>query len=432
MSQATIEQITSGAMPFAQPDAATERRACRSCGAPLVRNFLDLGSTPLANAYLSDAERAEAEPRYPLHVKVCEACLLVQLAHDVSPQVLFSDYAYFSSYSDSWVRHAADFAAMATRRFQLGGTSQVVEVASNDGYLLKHFKALRIPVLGIEPAANVAQTAIAAGISTEIRFFGEETARDLAGRGLQADLIVGNNVFAHVPDLNDFVEGLAVLVKPEGVISLEFPHLLQLIQGVQFDTIYHEHFSYFSLIAVERVMAAHGLRVFDVKELPTHGGSLRVFACRASAGRPTEDTVSSLRRREEAAGLFNIETYDRFAESVERCRRSVLGFVAEVRKAGKSIVGYGAAAKGNTLLNYCGLGADDIDYVVDRSPHKQGRLLPGSHIPVHDPIRIAQTRPDYLLILPWNLKKEIMGQMVGVRQWGGRFVVPVPEIVVLD
>lgn len=417
----------------AQPvDDSTVRTSCRACGAPLTRSFLDLGNTPLANAYLSDADLTRPEPTYPLHVKVCDSCLLVQLSTDVSPRVLFSDYAYFSSYSDSWVRHAADFAAMAARRFKLDGDSQVVEIASNDGYLLKHFKALRIPVLGIEPAANVAEAAIALGIPTETVFFNQETAEDLVARGIKADLIVGNNVFAHVPTLNDFVAGLKTLLKPDGVISLEFPHLLRLMLGIQFDTIYHEHFSYFSFLAVERILAAHGLRAFDVKELPTHGGSLRVFACHRESRRATEEGVGAVRRSEAEAGLNRIETYDHFADRVEHCRRSLLDFVGEARGNGQSIVGYGAAAKGNTLLNYCGLGAADIDYVVDRSPHKQGRFLPGSHIPIRDPQHIAETRPEYLLILPWNLKREIMSQTGGLRQWGGKFVIPVPEVAVLD
>jgi SAM-dependent methyltransferase len=413
-------------------EAASERATCRACDAPLHRSFLDLGNTPLANAYLTTADLATNEPTYPLHVKLCESCLLAQLSTDVSPRVLFSDYAYFSSYSDSWVRHAADFAGMAVRRFRLDGSSQVVEIASNDGYLLKHFKALRIPVLGIEPAANIAQAAIALGVPTEIRFFGRDTARELAGRGTKADLIVGNNVFAHVPELNDFVAGLQILLKPEGVVSLEFPHLLRLMLGVQFDTIYHEHFSYFSFHAVERILAAHGLRVFDVKELATHGGSLRVFACHNGATRGTEDSVSALRRVEQAAGLTRMDTYEHFAARVDHCRKSLIAFIQDAKRSGKSIVAYGAAAKGNTLLNYCGLGAAEIDYVVDRSPHKQGRFLPGSRIPICDPQHIVETQPDYLLILPWNLKKEIMTQTARLREWGGRFVIPVPEVVVLD
>jgi SAM-dependent methyltransferase len=412
--------------------ASSHRTTCRACGAALQRSFLDLGTTPLANSYLSGADLARPEPKFPLHVMLCEGCLLAQLSTDVSPQALFSDYAYFSSFSESWVRHAADFAAMAARRFKLNASSQVVEIASNDGYLLKHFKALRVPVLGIEPAANIAQAAILAGIPTEIRFFGRQTASELAGRGTKADLIVGNNVFAHVPELNDFVGGFPILLKPDGVVSLEFPHLLRLMLGVQFDTIYHEHFSYFSFLAAERVLAAHGLRVFDVKELPTHGGSLRVFACHRDSARPTEDSVGALRRAEQTAGLAKLETYEHFADRVEHCRSSVLGFVTEAKRAGKSIAGYGAAAKGNTLLNYCGLTAGEIDYVVDRSPHKQGRFLPGSKIPVCDPQRIAETRPDYLMILPWNLKKEIMNQTAGLREWGGKFVIPVPEVSVVS
>ncbi len=411
---------------------ATERTTCRACEAPLRRSFLDLGRTPLANGYLDAADLAAREPAYPLHVKLCESCLLAQLSTDVSPRALFSDYAYFSSYSDSWVRHAADFAGMAVRRFGLNATSRVVEIASNDGYLLKHFKALRVPVLGIEPAANIARTAIALGIPTEIRFFGRDTAQELSARGMKADLIVGNNVLAHVPELNDFVSGLPILLKPEGVISLEFPHLHRLMLGVQFDTIYHEHYSYFSFHAVERILAAHGLRVFGIKELPTHGGSLRVYACHTGSKRRSEESVAALRRSEKAAGLMQMETYDHFATRVEHCRTSLTAFVRDAKRRGRSIVGYGAAAKGNTLLNYCGLSSAEIDYVVDRSPHKQGRFLPGSRIPIRDPRHIAKTQPDYLLILPWNLKKEIMAQTGGLRDWGGKFVIPVPEVAVLD
>ena len=414
------------------PESPPGRTTCRACDAPLRRSVLDLGDTPLANGYLSAADLTGNEPTYPLHVKLCESCLLAQLSVDVSPRVLFSDYAYFSSYSDSWVRHAADFAGNAVRRFGLDGSSMVVEIASNDGYLLKHFKALRVPVLGIEPASNIARTAIAHGVPTEIRFFGRDTALDLSARGIKADLVVGNNVLAHVPDLNDFVAGLQILLKREGAISLEFPHLLRLMLGVQFDTIYHEHFSYFSFHAVERILAAHGLRVFDVKELSTHGGSLRVYACHADSARPAEESVATLRRSEQAAGLTRMETYDHFAARVEHCRRRVIDFVRDAKRRGKSIVGYGAAAKGNTLLNYCGLGTAEIDYVVDRNPHKQDRFLPGSHIPIRDPRRIAETQPDYLLILPWNLKKEIMNQTSGLRDWGGKFVIPVPDVAVLD
>lgn len=435
MSQiGTVQEMPPAAAPLptdAQVETAAERSTCRACGSPLRRSFLDLGTTPLANAYLSDADLARPEPKYRLHVMLCEGCLLAQLSTDVSPKVLFSDYAYFSSFSDSWVRHAADFAAMAARRFKLGPSSQVVEIASNDGYLLKHFKALRIPVLGIEPAANIARAAIAAGIPTEIRFFGRESAAELAARGIKADLIVGNNVFAHVPELNDFIAGFPILLKPDGVVSLEFPHLLRLMLGVQFDTIYHEHFSYFSFIAAEHALAAHGLRVFDVKELPTHGGSLRLFVCHRDSARPTESTVGALRRAEQAAGLTRLDTYEHFADRVEHCRSTLLSFVGEAKRAGKSIVGYGAAAKGNTLLNYCGLTAAEIDYVVDRSPHKQGRYLPGSHIPIRDPQLIAETQPDYLMILPWNLKNEIISQTAGLRQWGGKFVIPVPEATVI-
>lgn len=430
--QSSLPPVERAERPELDQASASERTTCRACGSPLRRSFLDLGTTPLANGYLNAIELAAREPAYPLHVKLCESCLLAQLSVDVSPRVLFSDYAYFSSYSESWVRHAADFAGAAVRRFGLDGTSRVVEIASNDGYLLKHFKALRIPVLGIEPAANIALTAIAQGIPTEIRFFGRDTAHELSGRDMKADLIVGNNVLAHVPELNDFVSGLQILLKRDGVVSLEFPHLLRLMLGVQFDTIYHEHFSYFSFHAVERILAAHGLRVFDVKELPTHGGSLRVYACHAASARRSEDSVADLRRSEQTAGLTRLETYEHFAARVEHCRKTLTAFVQDAKKSGKSIVGYGAAAKGNTLLNYCGLDATEIDYVVDRNPHKQGKFLPGSHIPIRDPRCIAETQPDYLMILPWNLKREIMSQISGLRDWGGKFVIPVPEVAVLD
>ncbi len=413
----------------------TAARTCRACGAPLTRTFVDLGQTPLANSYpagsSAEPDLAGPEATFPLHARVCESCLLVQLDAVARPDEIFSDYAYFSSYSDSWVEHAREFTRVAGARFGLGPRSQVVEVASNDGYLLRHFAAAGVPVLGIEPAANVAKVAEASGVPTEVRFFGVDTARDLRGRGVVADLLVANNVLAHVPDLNDFVAGMTVLLADEGVLSIEFPHLLRLIEGVQFDTIYHEHFSYISLLSLEPLLARHGLRVFDVEELPTHGGSLRVFACHADATRPEEASVAALRGSERAFGIDRMETYSGFDEKVQHTRRALRRFLDEARASGRTVVAYGAAAKGNTLLNSSGVTADDIAYVVDRSPHKQGRYLPGSRLPIRTPDDVDATRPDYLLVLAWNLLDEIMAQMGHVRDWGCRFVVPIPELRIL-
>ncbi|HVF75634.1 MAG TPA: class I SAM-dependent methyltransferase [Acidimicrobiales bacterium] len=408
--------------------------ACRSCGAELQRTFVDLGTTPLANSYLEASQLDGPEPRYPLHARVCESCLLVQVEDVVPPEEIFSDYAYASSYSASWVEHARRFAHHAIERFGLGPSSLVVEVASNDGYLLQHFRDEGIPILGVEPAANLAAVAVEAGIPTEVRFFGAETAADLVARGQQADLVVGNNVLAHVPDLNDFVSGIATLLGPDGVVSIEVPHLLRLIEDVQFDTIYHEHFSYFSLYAAERAFERHGLRIFDVEQLPTHGGSLRLSGCHAAHSRHDGSGLEGVRKAEHDAGLDCIDGYDGFAPRVEHCRRSVLQFLEGARAEGKRVVAYGAAAKGNTLLNFCGVTADAgvIDYVVDRSPHKQGRFLPGSRLPIEDPSRVAETKPDYLLILPWNLREEIVGQMKQITTWGGRFATPVPEVRVFS
>ena len=408
------------------------RLACRSCGAELRHTFVDLGETPLANAYLSASDLKKPEPRYPLHARVCDTCFLVQVESAVPAEEIFGDYAYFSSYAESWVEHARRFAHAAIERFDLGRDSLVVEVASNDGYLLKHFVDAGVPDLGVEPAANVAEVAVAAGVPTEVRFFGEGFARELLGRQRSADLLVGNNVLAHVPDLNDFVAGLALLLKPAGVLAMEFPHLLRLIEEVQFDTIYHEHFSYFSFLAVERVFARHGLEVFDVERLSTHGGSLRVFARRSDGvPRPTTSAVDSLRADERAARLDRLEGYAGFAERVEAVKTGLLGFLKTAKSEGRAVVAYGAAAKGNTLLNTCAVDAGLIAYVVDRSPHKQGRYLPGSHLPIHPPERIFETRPASVRILPWNLRDEIVGAMAGIRGWGGRFVVAVPKIEVI-
>jgi SAM-dependent methyltransferase len=403
---------------------------CRGCGKPLTTTFVDLGQTPLANSYLASPEEAAAEPRFPLHAWVCDACLLVQLAEFATPEEIFGDYAYFSSYSTTWLEHVRRFAEASMAGARLGAGSLVVEVASNDGYLLKEFQRLGVPVLGIEPARNVAEVAVAAGVPTVAEFFGRELAESLVADGTRADLIVANNVLAHVPDLNGFVSGMAVLLAPGGTISIEFPHLLELIGGVQFDTIYHEHFSYLSLVALEPVLTRHGLRLLDVEQLPTHGGSLRLSVVADDDPRPEAEGARRVRAAEEAAGLHDLATYAAFAERVERCCTSLRRFLADARARGEQVAAYGAAAKGNTLLNTCGVADGDIQYVVDRSPHKQGRLLPGTHLPIHTPDHVFETRPDWLLVLPWNLLDEVMEQMAGVRAWGCRFVTPIPEITV--
>lgn len=405
---------------------------CRFCATPLQHSFCNLGMSPLSNAYLDAAQLSAKESFYPLHAYVCEKCLLVQLEEFESPEAIFSDYAYFSSYSESWLKHAEDYAVAMTQRLGLGPANRVIEIASNDGYLLQYFKQRGIPVLGIEPAANVARIAEEKGIPTRVQFHGKATAQRLVDEGIAADLLLGNNVLAHVPDLNDFVAGMKRLLKADGVITMEFPHLLRLMQENQFDTIYHEHFSYFSLLMVERLFAHHGLRLFDVAELPTHGGSLRIFACHAECVKPPDSgKVAQLIAAERAAGLDRIAAYATFAEQVRETKRQLLEFLIGAKRAGKSVVAYGAAAKGNTLLNYCGIREDFIDYVVDRSPHKQGRFLPGTHLPILAPERVAETKPDYLLILPWNIRTEVMQQMAHIREWGGRFVVPIPHAQVL-
>ncbi|BAF89476.1 putative NDP-hexose 3-C-methyltransferase protein [Azorhizobium caulinodans ORS 571] len=404
---------------------------CRFCNTPLSLSFVDLGSTPLANSYVP-LDRADApEPSYPLRASVCGECRLVQADAFVPAEDIFSHYAYFSSFSDSWVAHARRFAHMAMDRFGIGAQSLVVEVASNDGYLLRHFVEAGVPVLGIEPAANVAEAARVVGVRTEAVFFGAATGDDIKAREGGADLVVANNVLAHVPDINDFVEGFARVLKPEGVISIEFPHLLRLIEDVQFDTVYHEHFYYLSLLAVEKVMAAHGLRVFDVEEWPTHGGSLRVFACLKGARHEEQPGVAKVRADEAAAGLDRDEIYADFQRRVTPIREGLVAFLRQAKAEGKRVAAYGAAAKGNTLLNFSGVGTDLIDYVVDRNPHKQGHLLPGSHLPVHAPEKLAETKPDYVLILPWNIKDEVVASHAHVRDWGGRFVIAVPRLTVL-
>jgi SAM-dependent methyltransferase len=406
-----------------------KKPCCRFCGAPLQYTFVDLGMSPLCESYLDPAQLNQMEPFYPLHVFVCQECFLVQLEEYVSPENIFTEYAYFSSYADSWLQHARAYTDQMVNRFGLTESSLVVEVASNDGYLLQYFVQKDIPCLGIEPAANVAKAAIDKGVPTLVEFFGEQSARRLADQGKQADLIAGNNVLAQVPDLNDFVAGLKILLKPQGVITIEFPHLWCLMRENQFDTIYHEHFSYFSFLAAEKIFAAHGLTLFDVEELPTHGGSLRIYARhKDDFSKPVGDRAIELRNREEQAGFTHLSTYAAFAEQVKETKRKLLEFLIQARRQGKSIAGYGAPGKGNTLLNYCGIRTDFIDYTVDRNPYKQGKFLPGTHIPIFSPDWIQETKPDYVMILPWNFKDEIMAQMAYIREWGGQFIVPIPEV----
>jgi hypothetical protein len=405
---------------------------CRFCRSHLTDPVVDLGMSPLCESFLSAAELNRIEPFYPLHVWVCRKCLLVQLEEYVAPGDIFTDYAYFSSYSTAWLKHAEEYTAMITERLKLGEKSFVVELASNDGYLLQDFTRRRIPCLGIEPAANVAAKAVEKGVETLVQFFGETTARELVAARRKADLILGNNVLAHVPDINGFVAGIRTLLEPTGTATLEFPHLLRLFEGNQFDTIYHEHFSYLSLLAVEKIFAAHQLTIFDVEELWTHGGSLRIYARPAEdPSRPVSERVLSLRAREEAAGYRRIETYTCFEARVRETKYRLLNLLIQLKRAGKTIAGYGAPGKGNTLLNYCGIRTDFVDFTVDRNPHKHGKYLPGTHIPIHPPAMLDERKPDYVLILPWNLKDEIMSQLAHVRAWGGRFIVPIPEACVV-
>jgi 2-polyprenyl-3-methyl-5-hydroxy-6-metoxy-1,4-benzoquinol methylase len=409
----------------------TASKPCRFCGHGVKRTFIDLGMSPLCETYPSPADLNRAEVYYPLHVQVCEKCFLVQLDEYESPENIFGEYAYFSSYSHSWLRHAEQYCEKMIRRFNLGDQSFAVEVASNDGYLLQYFLQRGVPVLGIEPAANVAEVAIEKGVPTLVRFFGTQAAKELAAEGRCADLVLGNNVLAQVPDLNDFVEGLKILLKPEGVLTLEFPHLLRLIDRNEFDTIYHEHFSYFSMLTTVRIMEAHGMKVFDVEELSTHGGSLRVYACRTES--QTHDTQPNVRRliaEEKSAGMAAVEGYESFARKVKQTKFALVDFLLTAAQEGKSVAGYGAPGKSATLLHYCGIGKDLIEYTVDRSPYKQGRFLPGTHIPIYHPDRIRETEPNYVVILPWNLKDEIMEQLQFIRKWGGRFVVPIPELAI--
>jgi hypothetical protein len=433
MTQTIAEKGTQQPAGQAAPSGSTARNVpiCRFCSSPLTQTFVDLGMSPLCESYLSASQTNEMEPFYPLHARVCGSCFLVQLEAYVSPEHIFSDYAYFSSYSDSWLAHAKAYAEKMTGLFNLNANNLVIELASNDGYLLQYFVKQQIPVLGIEPAANIAPFAEKKGVPTLVKFFGVATARELAAQGKQADLLLGNNVLAQVPDLNDFVAGMKILLAPNGVITMEFPHLMRLMEENQFDTIYHEHFCYFSFITAEKIFAAHGITLFDVEELKSHGGSLRIY------GRHVEDTskavsprVSDLRAREFSARFDKLATYDSFAEQVKETKRKLLEFLIDAKREGKKVVGYGAPGKGNTLLNYCGIREDFLEYTVDRSPHKQGKFLPGTHIPIHTPEKIKETRPDYILILPWNLKDEIIAQNAYVREWGGHLVVPIPEVKV--
>jgi 2-polyprenyl-3-methyl-5-hydroxy-6-metoxy-1,4-benzoquinol methylase len=404
---------------------------CRFCDAALSETVVDLGMSPLCESFVAPDRLNEMEPFYPLHVWICERCLLVQLEEYVRPDDIFSEYAYFSSYSTTWVSHARAYVEEMIERLGLSGRSLVVEVGSNDGYLLQHFVEHGVPVLGIDPAANVAVDAEARGVPTLVDFFGRRVARDVVSREKRADLVLGNNVLAQVPDLNDFVAGLEVLIAPDGVVTLEFPHVARLVEGNQFDTIYHEHFSYFSFTTTQAIFAAHGLQVFDVTELPTHGGSLRVFAQRADGKRGVSRAVAELAERERAAGYRTLEPYRAFAARVEETKRALLTFLIEAKRRGAAIAGYGAPGKGNTLLNYCGIRTDFLDYTVDRNPYKHGLFLPGTRIPIHPPERLADTRPDYILILPWNLRDEIIDQLDYARAWGAQFVVPIPTVEVL-
>jgi len=429
-----------GTAPMTTPESAAPASAaaegaryrCRFCRASLRATFVDLGMSPLCQTHVSPERLGEMEPFYPLHAFVCEQCFLVQLPEMVAPAAIFSEYAYFSSFSDSWVEHARRYCEAICERLQLGRQSRVMEIASNDGYLLQHFVAKGIPALGIEPAENIARAAIDKGIPTVVKFFGRAAAAELAAEHGRPQLLIGNNVLAHVPDLNDFVAGLKALLAPRGVITMEFPHLRRLMRENQFDTIYHEHFSYFSFCTAERVFAHHGLTLFDVEELPTHGGSLRIYARhQEDCAMPVSDAVRNLRDSEVREGFLSLGCYRSFAEQVKATKRNLLAFLIEAKRAGKRIAGYGAPGKGNTLLNYCGIRTDFLDYTVDANPYKQGKFTPGTRIPIFAPGKIRETRPDLILILPWNLRDEIVQTASYVREWGGAFVVPIPEVALV-
>jgi hypothetical protein len=423
---------------LAAPDArqyaalAMSEPRCRFCETPLKDTVVDLGMSPLCESYLAADQLDRAEPFYPLHVRVCRACLLVQVGEYVRAEEIFTEYAYFSSFSSSWLKHAEDYVSMVTERLKLNSQSLVVELASNDGYLLQYFVQRGIPCLGIEPAANVAKEAEKRGVETRVAFFGKSLGAELRAEGRQADLVLGNNVLAQVPDVNSFVAGVPEILKQTGTVTFEFPHLMTLFEGNQFDTIYHEHFSYFSLLTVESIFARHGLTIFDVEELWTHGGSLRIYARHTSdTSRPLSARLLALRQREEAAGYRQIETYTRFEEQVRETKRKLLELLIAAKREGKRIVGYGAPGKGNTLLNYCGIRTDFIEFTVDRNPYKQGKFLPGTHIPIQHPSRIEEVRPDYIFILPWNFKDEILAQLAHAREWGAKFIVPIPQATLL-
>lgn len=406
---------------------------CRFCGSKLKHTFVDLGMSPLCESYLTADQLNQMEPFYPLHVKVCEECYLVQLEEYVSGEDIFSEYAYFSSYSDSWLKHSSNYVDMITQRLNLGPHSLAVELASNDGYLLQYFVKKGIPALGVEPAANVATVAVKKGVPTLVKFFGRQTAREMIADGLAADVVIGNNVLAQVPDLNDFISGIRIILKPGGVATIEFPHLMRLMEENQYDTIYHEHFSYFSLITAEKIFAAHGLVLFDVEELPTHGGSLRIYLRHLEDNsKPVSPAVVNLRNHELAAGLNRMETYADFAGAVMESKRALLELLIQLRREGKSVAGYGAPGKGNTLLNYCGIRTDFLEFTVDRNSYKQGRFLPGTHIPIYPVEFIRKRRPDYILILPWNLREEIVEQLAYAREWGAKFIVPIPTARILE
>lgn len=388
--------------------------------------------SPLCESYVTESGLDRMEPFYPLHVRVCERCFLAQVGDYVSSDHIFTEYAYFSSFSETWLKHAAEYVDMVVNRFNLGQASLAVELASNDGYLLRNFVKKGIPALGVEPAANVAKVAVEKGVPTLVKFFGCETAQAMVAAGQEADLVVGNNVLAQVPDLNDFVGGIRIILKPQGVATLEFPHLMRMMAENQYDTIYHEHFSYFSFITAEKIFAAHDLVLFDVEELPTHGGSIRIYARhQRDTSKPVGQRVLEMRARELSAGFDRMETYSTFGEKVKESKRRLLEFFIQAKRSGKRVVGYGAPGKGNTLLNYCGIRTDFLDFTVDRNPYKQGKFLPGTHIPIRTPDKLIEARPDYVLILPWNFKDEIVKQMSVIREWGGQFVVPIPTVEIV-
>ncbi len=416
-----------------QTNTISTTALCRFCRARLRHTFVDLGMSPLCESYLTLDQLNAMEPFYPLHVKVCGECFLVQLDQYVSMEHIFTEYAYFSSYSDSWLKHSSNYVEMISKRLGLGEGSLAVELASNDGYLLQYFVKKGIPALGVEPAVNVAKVAEKKGVPTLVKFFGCQTARQMVANGQAADLVIGNNVLAQVPDLNDFVGGIRIVLRPGGVATLEFPHLERLMEENQYDTIYHEHFSYFSLITAEKVFAAHGLILFDVEEIPTHGGSIRIYIRHLEdSSKPVTPAVLRLRERELAAGLDRMETYATFAVQVMESKRALLELLIRLRREGKRVAGYGAPGKGNTLLNYCGIRTDFLEFTVDRNPYKHGRFLPGTHIPIHPPERIRERRPDYILILPWNLKAEIVAQLAYAREWGAKFIIPIPVARILE